>query len=237
MLKSGLGDFNPFAAIARQMIDSILQKPIAPIGLSVVLGLASVSWLTTAVIAPQSAQAYTARVDVSLARELEESYESFLRRAEAVARAATQRSFDGDILVTDVRVMVLGQNDGAIAPVLLLEVSRQSWRSRPDPQQWATYLPDAPALLGFEGLPGQAEPQQPDAPQQVPPPPMSAPEGIGIPGTPIPVQGVPSPPPTIPQPTEIPAPTATPASENPGIPTNTAPIPPAPSDVPTRPTS
>ncbi|HEY9653200.1 MAG TPA: hypothetical protein V6C95_21255 [Coleofasciculaceae cyanobacterium] len=237
MLKSEPGDFNPLAAISRQLIYSIVQKPIAPIGLSVVLGLASVSWLTTAVIAPQSVQAYTARVDVSLSRELEESYESFLRRAEAVARAAAQRSFDGDILVTDVRVMVLGQNDGAIAPVLLLEVSRQDWRSRPDPQQWATYLPDAPALLGFEGIPGQAEPQPQAVPQQVPPPPMSAPQGIETPGTPIPVQGVPSAPPTIPQQTEIPTPTATPAPENPGIPTNTTPLPPAPSEVPTRPTS
>lgn len=232
MLKSEPGDFNPLAAISRQLIYSIVQKPIAPIGLSVVLGLASVSWLTTAVIAPQSAQAYTARVDVSLSRQIEESYESFIRRAEAVARAAAQRSFDGDILVTDVRVMVLGQNDGAIAPVLLLEVSRQSWRSRPDPQQWATYLPDAPALLGFEGLPGQAEPQPPAAPQQVPPPPMAAPQGTGTPGTFAPDQVPPSLPPTVPQSIETPAPTGTP-----GTPTNTELLPPGPSDVPTRPTS
>lgn len=232
MLKSEPGDFNPLAAISRQLIYSIVQKPIAPIGLSVVLGLASVSWLTTAVIAPQSAQAYTARVDVSLSRQIEESYESFLRRAEAVARAAAQRSFDGDILVTDVRVMILGQNDGAIAPVLLLEVSRQSWRSRPDPQQWATYLPDAPALLGFDGLPGQAELQPPTAPPQIPPPPVAAPQGIGTPGTFAPDQVPPSLPPTVPQSIETPAPTGTP-----GTPTNTELPPPGPSDVPTRPTS
>jgi hypothetical protein len=132
------------------LIKSIGQKQITSVSLGAVLGLTGISWLTTAAIAPQIAQAYTAKVNVSLNRQLGESYESFLRRAEAVARAAAQRSFDGDILVTEVAVTIIGENNGAIAPLLSLEVSRQSWRSRPDPQRWARYFPNTESLLGFD---------------------------------------------------------------------------------------
>ncbi|HBY79848.1 MAG TPA: hypothetical protein DEG47_23220, partial [Cyanobacteria bacterium UBA11148] len=86
------------------MIQSIARKHIAPFSFVVLLGCTGVSWLMTAMIAPQVAQAYTARVDISLRSQPEETYQNFVRRAEAVARAAAQRSFDGDILVTDVAV-------------------------------------------------------------------------------------------------------------------------------------
>jgi len=113
MLKSKSREVNPLSAISvslkkasAELFESIAQKQIAPIGLIAVLGFAGVSWLTTSLVAPQIAQAYTARINVALNRETDESFRSFLRRAEAVARAAAQRSFDRDILVTDVAVTV-----------------------------------------------------------------------------------------------------------------------------------
>ena len=108
------------------------------------------AWLLTEAIAPQVVRAYTARVDLAFDRLPEENYETVLRRAEAAARAAAQRSFDQDILVTDVSIIVSVQNYGAIAPVLTLEVSRPQWRSRPDAQNWATYFKTARSLLFFE---------------------------------------------------------------------------------------
>lgn len=45
-------------------------------------------WLATNAIAPQVAQAYTARLDLSLERQAGENYDTLLRRAEAAARAA-----------------------------------------------------------------------------------------------------------------------------------------------------
>lgn len=107
-------------------------------------------WLMTEAISPQMVQAYTARVDLSLDRLPEENYETLLRRAEAAARAAVQRSFDQDILVTNVSVIVSVQNQGAIAPVLELAVDRSQWRTRPDPQRWATYFKSARSLLFFK---------------------------------------------------------------------------------------
>jgi hypothetical protein len=74
------------------------------------------------------------------------------------ARAAAQRSFDQDILVTDISVIVSVQSYGAIAPILSLEVSRKQWRTRPDPRRWATYFKNARTLLRFEEQPTTAKP-------------------------------------------------------------------------------
>lgn len=122
----------------------------------------------TAIVFISQANAYTATSNVTIGRAVGETYEGFIRRAETVARAAVQRSFDQDILVTDVSVTILGENRGSIAPVVLVNVSRQSWRSRPDPQQWATYFPTTRVLLGFEtqAPAATAAPQIP--PQAVP---------------------------------------------------------------------
>ncbi len=106
-------------------------------------------WLVSEAIAPQIVQAYTNRVDLEINRLPGDNYKSLLRRAEAVARAAAQRSFDKDILVTDVSIIVSVQNFGAIAPVLELKVSRNQWRNRPEAQRWAKYFKMARKLLFF----------------------------------------------------------------------------------------
>jgi hypothetical protein len=106
-------------------------------------------WFITEAVAPQIVRAYTATADLSIDRLPGENYETLLRRSEAAARAAVQRSFDQDILATDVSVMVSVQNYGAVAPVLELAVSRQEWRTRPDPQRWATYFRASRELLYF----------------------------------------------------------------------------------------
>ncbi len=150
----------------------------------VLLGIAAPLWLVTETIAPQVVRAYTARVDLALDRLPQENYETLLRRAEAAARAAAQRSFDQDILVSDVSVMISAQNYGAIAPVLELVVSRQQWRSRPDPQRWAKYYKSARSLLYFGNNFVQSVPAE-TLPVTTPPvatPPANQPE-INIPKT------------------------------------------------------
>ncbi|BAZ53024.1 hypothetical protein NIES4103_56890 [Nostoc sp. NIES-4103] len=132
-------------------------------------------WVLSETLTPQIVRAYTARVDLTIDRLPGETYETILRRAEATARAAAQRSFDQDILVTDTSIIISVQNYGAIAPVLALEVSRQQWRTRPDAQRWATYFKTARSLLGFDKdqpttNPSQAVPPIPTAnPSQVAP--------------------------------------------------------------------
>lgn len=126
-----------------------LRGKIRIAGAVILIATALPIWVASEIITIQQANAYTARADLIIDRLPEETYETMLRRAEAVARAAAQRSFDQDILITDVSVIVSGQNYGAIAPVLELRVSRDQWRNRPDAAIWATYFKSTNSLLMF----------------------------------------------------------------------------------------
>ena len=128
-------------------------KPrLTAIGFAAVLGIAGGIWVSEGAIAPQVVQAYTTRVDVALDLLPNESYDALIRRADIVARAAAQRSFDRDILTSEVSVIVIGRNQGSETPILTLDVSRVQWSSRPDTRRWATYYKTSAALLGFEQL-------------------------------------------------------------------------------------
>ncbi|MEB3216777.1 MAG: hypothetical protein VKN72_11180 [Nostocales cyanobacterium 94392] len=127
----------------------LFAKKIRITNAVLLLSTAVPMWLVIDAIAPQIVKAYTSRTDLEIDRLPGDNYQSLLRRAEAVARAAAQRGFDQDILVTDVSVIVSVQNYGAIAPVLELNVSRNQWRNRPDPQRWAKYFKMAQTLLFF----------------------------------------------------------------------------------------
>jgi len=171
-------------------------------------------WIINDAIAPQPAHAYVARVDVVLDIQPGERYEAFLSRAETVARAAIQRSFDRDILTSEVYAIIVGQRQGASVQVLSAQMSRNQWRSRPDPRRWATYYPSARILLGF-GAPTRGTPQV--APAAAAPQPTSV-EVQSIPVVPsIPI------PPTTPftnSPSEI---APNPTSPQPNLPDQTPP--------------
>jgi hypothetical protein len=97
-------------------------------------------------LAPE-VQAYTANADLSLSSLPDENYDSIISRAETAARAAVQRSFDQDILVTDVDVIVSAEKNGQIATLLQLKISRTEWKKLPDPQRWVTYFKMTQSLL------------------------------------------------------------------------------------------
>jgi hypothetical protein len=161
-------------------------------------------------IAPRPVHAQANQVNVSLQRQPNESFETLINRAEAAARATAQQSFANNA-AGNVAVTVLGESAGLVAPLLSLEVSRDNWRSRPDPQQWATYYSNARTLLGFESLtPATAAQPTPAVPTQ--------PTGSTDPATTAPTaQPAASPVPTIVVP---PAAQASPTS---GTPSNAAP--------------
>ena len=112
--------------------------------------LGSSIYLASNAIAPPVAQAYTSRINITLDRQPNESYDTLVRRAEAVARAAAQRGFDNDVLVTEAEIIVTGQHIGLSAPVLTLTVSRDNWRTRPDARRWSTYYPNSKQLLRID---------------------------------------------------------------------------------------
>jgi hypothetical protein len=191
---------------------AITFPKITALGLSLALITGGV-WSLQTLLTPPQAQAYKSRVDVNLDRLRDETYQSFIRRAEIVARAAAQRSFDRDILASEVSIMVIGRHNGTETPVLLLEVSREKWRERPDARRWATYYRTAQTLLklpsaGIANIPNAA----PAMPQPIP-----AIEPVNVPPT-APVT-VPPPSPAavpqraVPQPTVTPSPAAAPTDQ------------------------
>ncbi|MGB3207465.1 MAG: hypothetical protein WBB28_20970 [Crinalium sp.] len=102
------------------------------------------------VITPTPNQANLIQLQVSIARNPSESFETMLRRSEAMAKTFIQRSFDKNKSVTNVNLTVLGENQGSIAPIVSMRVNRQGWKRSPDPQMWATYFPNAQTLLGLQ---------------------------------------------------------------------------------------
>ncbi|MGA7936482.1 MAG: hypothetical protein WCA35_23210, partial [Kovacikia sp.] len=154
------------------------QRQLVPTtGLAALLTLTA-GWLGGQAIVPAVVQAYTSRVEVALVVEPGESYETLMRRAEAVARAAAQRSFDRDLLITDVLVLITAQNETAITPILSLGATRTQWRSLPDPRRWATYYRSSRSLLGIGRIPSSpaaSPPKSSTSPTIVTPGPASTP--------------------------------------------------------------
>lgn len=103
--------------------------------------------LTAFISVPQVAQAYTARVTLFVTRDSDESYDTFLRQCEAIARAGVQRSFDADPLTSEVVLTIVGENQGLAIPVMEVDVTRSQWQYRPDPEYWARYYNNASTLL------------------------------------------------------------------------------------------
>lgn len=167
-------------SVDRPALRSLTQGVL---GLSLVMGTVATLGIVPTLVTAPAAQAFTARLDVSLDRMTNEAYTAFMRRAELVARAAAQRTFDRDILASSVVIHILGRNQGAEAPVLTLEVTRDNWRKRPDTRTWATYYRTANALLGFSSSPTDAPFVPPAAnapfpviPASAPPVPNASPE-------------------------------------------------------------
>jgi hypothetical protein len=122
------------------------QSKAASVVLAALMGFGSAAVPT--LVAPPVAQAYTSRVNVFLVREQGESFDTLVQRSEIVARAAVQRSFDADVLMTDVIVTIIGDNQGVSVPILTVPVSRSEWQLRPDVTQWANYYEAARYLVG-----------------------------------------------------------------------------------------
>lgn len=115
-----------------------------------IMGLAIGFCALEMAIGNPSAQAYTDQLNITLERQVDEPYAGLTQRAEMAARTAAQQSFSRDILITEVDVTVLGQNGLAIVPILRLTVSRNDWRSRPDPRYWSSYFSTAEMLLELQ---------------------------------------------------------------------------------------
>ncbi len=165
-----------------QGVQSAFRGAIAPIRVAMTLGVASVGVVSMGLfeaIAPHVSVAQQAgRVDVAINRQQEESFASFLQRAEAVAQSTAQQSFSQNPQLNQLQIHIIGENAGLVAPLLSLEVSRSQWQSQPQVQAWSTRFGDSRVLLGFDSLQpdreaalSEGESAPPDGADQKPVPP------------------------------------------------------------------
>ena len=124
-----------------------IKLSIQKLSLAFMLAVGTGSGFIIDAIAPQTAIAYPQNVEVYLTRQGGETYNNLLERSTLVARAATQRTFDADVLVSEVAVTILVDNEGLIAPLLTLEVNREQWWEYPDPYAWIDYYDGIATLL------------------------------------------------------------------------------------------
>ncbi len=116
----------------------------------------------------QLAQAETARIDdITIERQPNETYDSLVQRAETAATAALEQGFNRSSQITDVSIVVLGQNQGAIVPVLAIGVSRPQWTRGSDE---FTYFNSARSLLRLDEQQVAAEPAEGEGSTPSPPP-------------------------------------------------------------------
>lgn len=136
----------------------MLVNRIVPWGLAAFIAGATVNWTISTAIDLPPALAVTERLNLPLQREAGESYVQMLQRAEDLAQGEVQRLFDTDIVVSDVSIVVMGENEGLVAPLLSVDVRRDQWRGEPDVTTWARYYPNTRELLGFDAIPAEPAP-------------------------------------------------------------------------------
>jgi hypothetical protein len=109
-------------------------------------------------------------VNVSIRRQGNETYNQFLERANSLAKNTIEQRFKTDRELDALNVVVIGENNGAIAPLLAVKVNRDNWQANPNVQKWSNEFPFSQSLLGLESLPNPTAPSAAAAP-----PPPSAP--------------------------------------------------------------
>ena len=119
---------------------------------------------------PEVALTRPVDVNVSIRRQGNETYNQFLERANSLAKNTIEQRFKTDRELDALNVVVIGENNGAIAPLLAVKVNRDNWQANPNVQKWSNEFPFSQSLLGLESLPNPTAPSAAAAP-----PPPSAP--------------------------------------------------------------
>ena len=112
-------------------------------------------------------------INVSIRRQGNETYNQFLERANSLAKNTIEQRFKTDGGLDALNVVVIGENNGAIAPLLAVKVNRDNWQANPNVQKWSNEFPFSQSLLGLESLPN------PTAPSAAAAPPPSEESGLG----------------------------------------------------------
>ncbi|MFM7441162.1 MAG: hypothetical protein ACKO2V_21630 [Snowella sp.] len=107
-------------------------------------------WFTVALVDSPVAIAQISQIPLTLSREPDETYPNFVQRATTLLTTRLKNDFSKNSSLNEVRIVVIGQNNGNIAPVLSVNMSRRQWLNNPNPQPLINYFSDSEFLLGFD---------------------------------------------------------------------------------------
>ena len=122
---------------------------------------------------PEVALTRPVDINVSIRRQGNETYGQFLERANSLAKNTIEQRFQTDRELDALNVVVVGENNGAIAPLLAIQVNRDNWQANPNVQKWSNEFPFSQSLLGLES------PPPPTTPSAAAAPPPGTPPGVG----------------------------------------------------------
>lgn len=134
------------------MFPKITQRSFVSISMITVLACSGVTWMAVNSFHAPTTLAQALEVNLPVSRLGQESFDSLLLRANNLATTTINQRFQQNPALDNIRVVIVGNNQGAIAPLLIVKVSRQNWLSAPRAERWATYFHDSKMLLGFEEL-------------------------------------------------------------------------------------
>ena len=146
------------------------------------LSLGCGGWFTVALVDSPVAIAQISQIPLTLSRQPDETYPSFVQRATTLVATRLKNDFSKNSSLNELRIVVIGQNNGNIAPVLSVNMSRQQWLSNPNPQPLINYFADSEFLLGFDvplaPIPQTANPVPTTPPAETPSPTQSPPPNV-----------------------------------------------------------
>ncbi|MGF1521916.1 MAG: hypothetical protein ACFBSF_06285 [Leptolyngbyaceae cyanobacterium] len=113
-------------------------------------------WLVGDVYRPGHAEPGAIVIDMPVYGQV--THGDLVSQAEGLAEAAISRQFGQNSELLKVEVVVLGDRNGEMVPILTVTVSRTQWQENPQVDAWTEYYSNSYALLRLheEGLGNEA---------------------------------------------------------------------------------
>jgi hypothetical protein len=95
------------------------------------------------------ASAETRERNLLLDSNSNQSFETLIQQAQDLAKDSIEQEFAENSEVTEVSILVLGERNGSIVPLLRSRVSRSEWQRDPRIYRWTRAFSTSGMLLGF----------------------------------------------------------------------------------------
>ncbi|NEO51011.1 MAG: hypothetical protein F6K55_45825 [Moorea sp. SIO4A3] len=123
-------------------------------------------WSTILVFSSLVTQIPTASAEIKeyhfiLNSDSSQSFERLIQQTENLAQNQINQEFTENPDITSISMMILGERNGQVVPLMMTKVSRSQWKQFPIIQRWASYFINSEMLLGFRGSDSSLAPSNP----------------------------------------------------------------------------